>query len=54
MAFVGALRLPELRLVSRDVEDVVDDLEYNAKLGREAPVAGLWQVRTSPRAPGSR
>ena len=37
MTLVGAPRLSELCLVTRHVEDVVDDLEHDAELGREAP-----------------
>ena len=48
MALVGAARLPELRLVSRHVEDVVDDLEHHAKLGREAPVRDCGRSRPVP------
>ena len=37
MAFVGAPRLADLGLVPGHVEDVVDDLEHDSELGREAP-----------------
>src|SRR5687768_6959564 len=37
MPLVGATRLTELGLVSGYVEDVIDDLEDDAELGREAP-----------------
>src|SRR5215207_10451957 len=37
MALVGAARLTELCFVTCHVEDVVDDLEHDAELGREAP-----------------
>jgi hypothetical protein len=37
MAFVGAARLSDLSLVPGHVEDVVDDLEDDSELGREAP-----------------
>ena len=38
MALVGAARLADLGLVAGHVEDVVDDLEHDAELRREAPV----------------
>ena len=39
MALVAALRLPEGILSARHVEDVVDDLEEDPKLGREGTEA---------------
>src|SRR3954470_1562038 len=38
MAFVGALGLAQVSVGTRDVEDVVDDLEQHAELGGKAGI----------------
>ena len=52
MPLVGATRLPELGLVARHVEDVVDDLEDDAELGREAPERDCGRSDPARRARG--
>src|SRR4051794_15245013 len=48
MPFVAAMWLSELLVAARDVEDVVDDLEQNTQLLREAPVGNRLRFIQAP------